>query len=184
LQQFDQFNARHEQFAAQHAAGFNLLPLDQPIHGVIMDAKQVGGFLNGIREPFGGRYGAWRGLLVLFGDGLHTVLLVVVFVGRKINFAPVNLGKELRQWNVQRGGQIPDLDQINPQRAAFEFGNGVAARLMPARKLQFDGQIRLRQSELITQSAHESPDENEIPLLHTFKFSTLAEASCPENWTK
>ena len=50
---------RREQFAAQHAAGFYFLPLNQPIHGVIVDAKQVGGFLNGIRQPFGGRHRAW-----------------------------------------------------------------------------------------------------------------------------
>jgi len=76
------------------------------------------------------------------------------------------------------------LDQINAQRAAFEFGNGVAARLMPARELQFNGQVWLRQSELITQSAYESPDENETALFHWLKFFIFAVISCPENWTK
>jgi hypothetical protein len=33
LQKFYQFNARHEQFAAQHTAGLYFLPLNQPIHG-------------------------------------------------------------------------------------------------------------------------------------------------------
>jgi hypothetical protein len=54
----------------------------------------------------------------------------------------------------------------------------------PARKLQLDGEIRLRQSELITQSAHKSPDENETPLFHWLNFFIFAVASCPENWTK
>jgi hypothetical protein len=92
--------------------------------------------------------------------------LVAVFVEGEINFVPINFRKELRQWNVERGGQMADLDQINAQQAAFKFGNRVAARVVPARELQGDGEIRLRQFELITQSAHESPDENEIPLLH------------------
>jgi hypothetical protein len=120
----------------------------------------------------------------LFGDGFHTVLLVAVFVGRKINFIPINFRQEFGQWNAKRVGEIADLDQINAERAAFEFGNGVAARVMPARKLQLDGEIRLRQSELITQSAYKSPDENETPLFHWLKFSMFAVASCPENWTK
>jgi hypothetical protein len=149
-----------------------------------VDAKQVGGFLNRIREPFGGRGRVWRWLLVLFWDGFHTVSLVAVFVRRKINLAPINFRKELRRWNAERVGQIPDLDQINAQRAAFEFGNGVTARLMPARKLQLNGEIRLRQSELITQSAHKSPDENETPLFHWLKFSMFAVVSCLKFRTK
>jgi len=57
-------------------------------------------------------------------------------------------------------------------------------RLMPARKLQLNGQVRLRQSELVTQSAHKSPDENETSLFHWLKFSIFAVVTCPENWTK
>jgi hypothetical protein len=110
--------------------------------------------------------------------------LVAVVVGRKINFVPINFRQEFRQWNTERVGQTADLDQINAERAAFQFGNGIAARLMPARKLQFNGKIRLRQSALIPQSAYESPDENETTLFHWLKFSIFAVVSCPENWTK
>jgi hypothetical protein len=46
LQQLEQFGSRHEQFAPQHTAGFYFLPLNQPIHGVIIDAEHIGGFFG------------------------------------------------------------------------------------------------------------------------------------------
>jgi hypothetical protein len=62
LQQLEQFSSRHEQFAPQHTAGFYFLPLNKPIHGVIIDAEHIGGFLHGIGQPLSnrrGRRGGW-----------------------------------------------------------------------------------------------------------------------------
>jgi hypothetical protein len=50
--------------------------------------------------------------------------------------------------------------------------------------LQLDGQIRLAQPALISQSAYGPSNKNETPLFHCLKISTLAVAECPQNWTK
>jgi hypothetical protein len=39
-------------------AGFEFTALNQPIDAEIMHTQQIGGFLHGIREPFGCGFGA------------------------------------------------------------------------------------------------------------------------------
>jgi hypothetical protein len=78
--------------------------------------------------------------------------------------APVNLGKKIGWLKAKRDGDEINLLQVNPQQAAFNFGNGVAGGVMPARKLQLVSEYVLRPTVLVAPSADQSPDE--ISLLH------------------
>jgi hypothetical protein len=53
---------------------------------------------------------------------------------------------------------------LNAQGTVFNFGNGAAGGVMPARKLQSVGKAILRPFELVTQIAHLLSDD--IPYLH------------------
>ena len=61
LQELEQFGAWHKQFATQRPAHFQFTALNEPVHTEIIDAQQVGGFLNGIGQP-AGQQGRLRGL--------------------------------------------------------------------------------------------------------------------------
>lgn len=65
FQKPEKFGTRNKQLAAQGAAHFQFAALNEPIDAEIIHAKQVGGFLDGISEPFGlrwlGRFGSVRG---------------------------------------------------------------------------------------------------------------------------
>src|SRR5437763_5577929 len=52
FQQFKQFVARHEQLAAQCPTHFEFTPLDEAVNAEIIDAQEISGLLDGIREPF------------------------------------------------------------------------------------------------------------------------------------
>jgi hypothetical protein len=79
-------------------------------------------------------------------------------------FAPINCGQEINRAEAKCGGQVTHLCQINPQRAVFNFGNGAARDVMPARELQVVGKFILRPTVLVALSADQPPYE--IPLLH------------------
>jgi hypothetical protein len=73
---------------------------------------------------------------------------------------------------AERGGDVIQLNQINPQRTVLNFGNGAARGVMPASELQPVGKKVLRPIKLVALSAHQPPDE--ISLLHfqPLKFSS------------
>src|SRR5665213_605801 len=78
--------------------------------------------------------------------------------------APINLRKKIGRLKTKRGGDVIKLRQVNPQQAAFNFGDGIAGGVMPARKLQLVSEYVLRPTALVAPSADQPPDE--ISLLH------------------
>jgi hypothetical protein len=80
-------------------------------------------------------------------------------------FAPINFGEEINRSDAKRGSQVTHLCQINPQGTVFDFGNGAARGVMPARKLQLVSKHILRPTALVPPSADQPSDE--IPLLHS-----------------
>lgn len=46
FQQSQEFIARNKQLASKRTASTQLSPLDQAVNAEVMDAKQIGGFLN------------------------------------------------------------------------------------------------------------------------------------------
>ena len=74
LQQLQLFGARDEQLAAQRPAGFEFAALDEPVNAEVIHAEHVGGFLNGICQPFG----RWRGRMffdfrIIFHEASYVV---------------------------------------------------------------------------------------------------------------
>jgi hypothetical protein len=57
---------------------------------------------------------------------------------------PVNFGKQITRADTECGGDAIQLDQINPQRTVFDFGNSAAGRVIPARELQLVSERILR----------------------------------------
>jgi hypothetical protein len=94
--------------------------------------------------------------------------------------APINLGNQISRLKAERDGNIIKLCQINPQQAAFNFCDGIAGGVMPARKLQLVSKHILRPTALVTPSADQPPDE--IPLLHfpTSNFISLRRLTVSE----
>jgi hypothetical protein len=91
-----------------------------------------------------------------------------MFHGERNHFfdllVPINLREEINRTDAQGDGHVIQLQQINPQRAVFNFGDGAACGVMPACELQFVGEYVLRPTVLVALSADQPPDE--IPLLH------------------
>ena len=97
--------------------------------------------------------------------------------------APINFGKQITWADAKRGGDAIQLDQINPQRAVFDFGNSAAGRVIPACELQLVSERVLRPTTSVaTPSADQSAYE--IPLFHWFKCFILLPVLCPVFWTK
>ena len=97
--------------------------------------------------------------------------------------APINFGKQITWADAERGGDAIQLNQINPQRAVFDFGNSAARGVIPARELQLVSERILRPTASVaTPSADQSAYE--IPLLHWFKCFILVPVLCPVFWTK
>jgi hypothetical protein len=80
---------------------------------------------------------------------------------------PINFGNKIHRIDAQGHGQVIQLQQINPQGTVFNFGDGAAGGVVPARKLQFVGEFVLRPTVLVALSADQP--SYEIPPLH---FST------------
>ncbi|MGB7768308.1 MAG: hypothetical protein WBN22_05570 [Verrucomicrobiia bacterium] len=79
--------------------------------------------------------------------------------------APINFGKQITWADAERGGDAIQLDQINPQRAVFDFGNSAARGVIPARELQLVSERVLRPTASVaTPSADQSAYE--ISLFH------------------
>src|ERR1017187_5902108 len=58
-QELEQFRTRHEEFAPQHPTRTQFAALDHPVDAEVVDARQLGGFLDGIRQPLG-LHQSWR----------------------------------------------------------------------------------------------------------------------------
>jgi hypothetical protein len=51
-QELEQFRARDKEFAPQHPTRTQFAALDHPVDAEVVDAQQLGGFLDGIRQTF------------------------------------------------------------------------------------------------------------------------------------
>src|SRR5207302_4490773 len=78
FQQFKQFVARHEQFTAQCPTHFEFTPLDEAVNAEIIDAQEISGLLDGIREPLGCGGRRWFS----FRDCFHNHS-ISTFVGQR-----------------------------------------------------------------------------------------------------
>lgn len=68
FQKPQQFGAGHEQFTAQSPADFELAALNETVNAEIIDTEHVGGFPDGVGQPFRGRGDRRR---FKGGNGLH-----------------------------------------------------------------------------------------------------------------
>lgn len=78
--------------------------------------------------------------------------------------APIYRGEKPHGMGAECRREVKQLCQINPQRAAFDFGNGAARGVESARELQGVRQAVLRPALLVTQLGNLPPDE--ISLFH------------------
>lgn len=97
--------------------------------------------------------------------------------------APINFGNKITGADTKRRRDVIQLDQINPQRAVFDFGNSATGRVIPACELQLVSERILRPTAPV---AAPSADKSayEIPLFHCFKCFILPPVLCPVFWTK
>jgi hypothetical protein len=99
---------------------------------------------------------------------------IVVGINHFLNTpVPVNFGKELHRMNAKCSGDIANLIQINPQGTVFDFGNGAAGSVIPARELQLVGKHVLRPTSLVTLSADQPPYEIALYHFPTSHFTRL-----------